>query len=747
MDTKTEHRWRFFRAGGFDQVRLDSAADLAALRSLDQKLWASLASPVVNLELDQRMLGYIDINNDGRIRSPEVLDAVDWTLRHLADPDALFRGEPLSLASFNDSEQGARLAKSAQRLLKLLGRSEQDAITVVDTDDMSVLFPPGEPNGDGLVPATLTDDSVLQEAIGDIITCMGAEIDRSGEAAVSEAGILGFFEQAQAVYEWHQRAPAATVQPFGESSDVAITAIDLLRDKVDDYFTRVELVAYDPRAAQIMNGDEAELTRLASLNLADTGEVAGLPLASLQHGDSLPLREGVNPAWQEAVSALREHAVQPILGDLDTLNRAQWRALVARSDDYFSWRDGRPDVAILETVPVERIVTLIEQDVQQQLLDLVARDREVAEAAEGLVDLDKLLRFKNGLLTLLRNFVSFRDFYSVDEKAVFQAGRLYIDGKSCDLVVEVKDIAAHSAVAANSNSFLLYCACTRVGQPVRGREAMNIVAAVTAGEGQALTVGRNGLFYDREGNDWDATVVKVVESAISVRQAFWSPYRRVATLVSEQVQKLAADRDSEMVSDTAGKMGSASAAPAEASAASKTFDIAKFAGIFAAIGLAIGALGAALAAIFSGLMSLFWWQWPLVFLGIIAAISGPAMLMAWFKLRRRSVGPILDANGWAVNTEARINIPFGTQLTQLAHLPEGSDRSLRDPYAQKRPVWPWVLLVLIVLAGAGWFAWDRGWGREGVASEEPVAEVSGPAEPSAEAPVTVSEESIEVVED
>ena len=29
------HKWRFFRAGGFDQVRLETAADLLALDQLD----------------------------------------------------------------------------------------------------------------------------------------------------------------------------------------------------------------------------------------------------------------------------------------------------------------------------------------------------------------------------------------------------------------------------------------------------------------------------------------------------------------------------------------------------------------------------------------------------------------------------------------------------------------------------------------------------------------------------------------
>ena len=43
---------------------------------------------------------------------------------------------------------------------------------------------------------------------------------------------------------------------------------------------------------------------------------------------------------------------------------------------------------------------------------------------------------------------------------------------------------------------------------------------------------------------------------------------------------------------------------------------------------------------------------------------------------------LLDANGWAVNSHAKINIPFGTSLTLLAVLPKGSKRSLSDPFAK-----------------------------------------------------------------
>src|SRR5690606_28386712 len=142
---------------------------------------------------------------------------------------------------------------------------------------------------------------------------------------------------------------------------------------------------------------------------------------------------------------------------------------------------------------------------------------------------------------------------------------------------------------------------------VRDRETLKIVAAVTAGEQGVPAVGRNGLFYDRDGIDCDATVDTVVQSAHGVRAAFASLDRRASKLVSDLTPDFAASRDDALVNNAAAQVGTSATAPAEASAASKTFDIAKFAGIFAAIGLAVGALGAALAAIFSGLMSLQWW--------------------------------------------------------------------------------------------------------------------------------------------
>jgi hypothetical protein len=100
------------------------------------------------------------------------------------------------------------------------------------------------------------------------------------------------------------------------------------------------------------------------------------------------------------------------------------------------------------------------------------------------------------------------------------------------------------------------------------------------------------------------------------------------------------------------------------------------------------------------------------------------MLLAWLKLRQRNLGPLLDANGWALNGRARVNVAFGAALTGLARLPKGARRSLDDPYADKQT--PWKLygtLAFLLVTAATWYAGklDR-WLPERVRSTEVLGE-------------------------
>ena len=86
--------------------------------------------------------------------------------------------------------------------------------------------------------------------------------------------------------------------------------------------------------------------------------------------------------------------------------------------------------------------------------------------------------------------------------------------------------------------------------------------------------------------------------------------------------------------------------------------------------------------------------------------------MAWMKLRRRNIAPLLNANGWAINAASKISIPFGETLTDIARFPK---LKLKDPYAKKGlPTWKkWVISLasLVVLLAGLWlvnlFAWAK----------------------------------------
>ncbi|MDD5176896.1 MAG: hypothetical protein PHQ05_10780 [Sterolibacterium sp.] len=607
-------RWRFFRAGGFNQVCLDSAAELLAIGDLDQKLWVALSCPIRGIEFDARTLEFIDSDDDGHVRAPELITAVEWAAARLTDPEVLAKrlsGIPLQTIRDND-EEGAQIAAAARLLATELGKGATDILTVE-------------------------------------------------EASAAQARHV-----ASAMAVW--QADGAEALPLGPATEAAYVALIAVADKIEDFFLRCRLAVYDARAGEALNTAEESFKALAAGQLqVDAEAIAQLPLAHVAAQAALPLAEGINPAWAKRIAMLHDTAIAPLLGNHTTLSETEWQSLKEKLAPYTAWLAAKPDPD---------------------------------STGAGMRELEKLARYVRDLLPFANNFVAFRDFYTHQGKASFQVGTLYIDGRSCELCVSVSDTNKHAVLATLSRICLLYCDC------LCGNEKMSIAAAVTAGDADQLMVGRNGVFYDRRGRDWDATITRIVDHPISLRQAFWSPYKRLARLVAEQLQKLAASKSKQMDDKLAQTAIESAKKPAGAPPpAPKDFDVAKFAGIFAAIGLAVGALGTALASVLSGLLSLHWWQVPLALIGLLLLVSGPAVVLAWFKLRSRNLGPILDANSWAINARACINIPFGTSLTQLAQLPVDAERSLTDPYAEKRGPWTFYagIVGVAVLLAFIWF--------------------------------------------
>lgn len=311
--------------------------------------------------------------------------------------------------------------------------------------------------------------------------------------------------------------------------------------------------------------------------------------------------------------------------------------------------------------------------------------------------LRKLLLLSRDFYRLLRNFVTFEDFYDKhqNDKAIFQAGTLIIDQRACTLCVRVSDIGKHNLQAGQSGMFLIYCDCEskKLGQK------MQIVAAMTIGDIRNLKVGKNALFYDNAGNDWDAVVTKIIDNPISISQAFWSPYRKLGDWISNLINKSASEKNDKAFAEATAKIEENAKKTPEENNKVQAFDIAKFAGIFAAFGMAIGYIGAFFTSLgkgFGDLAEKGWYMPILAIIGLMLVISGPAMIMAWIKLRKRNLTPLLNANGWAINADAVVSVMFGTTLTQQAQFPM---LQLVDPLAKKgMPAWKkWIIAVASVL--------------------------------------------------
>lgn len=463
--------------------------------------------------------------------------------------------------------------------------------------------------------------------------------------------------------------------PYGEGSDAAEAAVNAVRQKIADWFMRCKLVQFDEDAAGALDVQVEKIAAISAGNLNDSvGEISAYPLARPRKEGLLPLAEGLNPAWQAPMAAVV--AAVPELQGKDSVSEEEWNAVVAKVDAYTAWK------AAGETAMNEAIAT------------------KLGEHAAAIEPVERLLRYCRDYFRLLHNYVVFKDFYRRDDKflAVFQAGKLYIDQRCCDLCVKVTDMPRSTGTAGKSGIYLLYCHCVAKS----GGAQMDIVAALTDGEIGGLHEGKNAIFYDRAGNDWDATITKIVDNPISVRQAFWSPYRKFGNWVTDKITKSASEKESKQFDEMTTKADSAStnltAKPEDAAAEKKPaapFDIAKFAGIFAAIGLAFGAIGAALGML-GGFIVAKWYNVIILVAAVVLLISGPSMLLAWLKLRKRNLGPVLNANGWAINSDVKINTTFGKTLTSMAKYPKVV---AKDPFADKKmPWWQKCLIWLGVLA-------------------------------------------------
>ena len=485
------HEFKYFRAGRMNQLSLTCGEDIAALAEADRKLWAAISMPVKGVRFDERMLALMDTDHDGRIRTPEVLAAIDFLKAKNVDFNALFR---------RDEADEKALAENLARQADLAKLEPSDA-------------------------------------------------DKA------------------ALADWEAKGKTAEVAVAGDDTAAADAALAAVEPIIDAFFTPPE----------------------------------DMPLVTEEGDKILPLKEHLNPKYQEAILDFAAKCVKPVLGDLATLSRLDWKKVKGAFAAYRAWVGAKPVMN--------------------------------AGALDKLVEEERTLRYKLGLLEFLENYVNMKRLYDLEDQAVFQTGVLRIDAREMNLCFHVDSEGAHSALAEKSKCCVIYLKLSRPAD----KAERTVCAVVTAGTVGSLYAGRNGVFHDRDGKDWEAVVTKVVEAQVSLAEAFWAPWRKLGEGVAGLVKKFLGDKQA------------AAQASVAAGAQSTQAGGAAMASSVAAIGIGIGMMGAALASLLAAIKGMGAGQIFLSICAVIAVVSLPSVILTWFKLRQRDIGAILNASGWAIN--------------------------------------------------------------------------------------------------
>lgn len=700
------YKWRFFKTAHLVQASIEDGEALSNLKDLDQKIWTVLSMSVDGLVCDKRTLELLDTDNDGRIRAPELIAAVEWLKLRLKNLNIVFDKErsinTLPFDAINDTtDEGRELLDSLKKISSQNGNCEAKVATLSDVTSIGKVFAGTPFNGDGVVtPLSASDDSV-SEVVKAIMSTEGSVADRSGSDGINQEKIDSFFADASLYVSWcDSKTSDPSILFLGDATDEAYKLFIGVEEKINAFFTPPE----------------------------------DMPLVTDAPDPELPLTSNLHPLWLAKFTAFAKVVVAQIFhrDDISSITRGEWDEIKSKFAPYRKWIESKAGEKV-ESIGYEKLSAWLKNGAMKAAVDeLIVKDLAFSNSYDRLVDAERAIRYIDNLEEIVQNYVNQSRLYNPETESMFQTGTLYIDSRACSLCFHVANQAAHSALAVNSKCCILYVKLTRK----KSAETKDICAIVTAGKTAPLYVGRNGVFYDRDGNDWDAVVTKIVEAQVSLAEAFWAPWKKMGTLIGDQVKKFLSAKQTAATTQVSGVINGTTV-PAKAPSAAAEASNSALTGNIAMLSIGVGMLGAAFAGFVGIVAGMPFWKVLLGLLAIVLSVSLPSVILSWFKLRSRDLGVVLNAGGWAVNRPLYFGIKLAKLFTKSVKY-DSRARVARDPYASKAPIKILIALIVIgILAVGGYFLFAKCVGKpcENTCGKNTVAEKVC-SEKKADVPVT-----------
>jgi hypothetical protein len=707
---------RFRNYGGIHQLAVADHRDLAKIGQLDPALWAATSAPLADLHCDPVFLAALDPDGTRRIRVSQLVVARDWVFERLADRAGIAaRSDALVLGHVDASrEAGARLKAAAADVIKQLGLADAEKLSLADVRAFRANYRKMLANGDGVVPPEAASDPEVAQLVREIVAATGGAKDAGGSDGVGQTELDRFLDGARAWLAWRAREPREAA--WGADTAAAGGLVASLDEKIEEFFLRCDLLQVPHRVPDAQAaGGEAEAPPLPGHDPASIEKfLLQAPLAAPVTRGTVSAAAPINPAWREKFDALRRTVLDKALGPSKELDRAAWREVRARFDAFAAWQKEKP-AGGFDALGEPRLRAILDGGLPAKLTELIAADRAAAPHIELVGDVEKLILLQRGLVDLVNNFVNFSAIYSPGETALVEMGSLVIDGRRLDFCLKVLDHAAHKKLAAESLIYLVYA---HIQDKDGAAPVYEVVAPVTAGERGRFRIGKRGLFIDLEGREWDAQICDIVENPISLREAMFAPFRRVSQFVNRKIEDWAGtagagqekamvesvEKGAEEAHHAAHEALKSAGEPAPAAAPKPPGKRLDVNALILGGGIALAGISSVLAVIFGLFTTLKGW---LAIIGIVSGVLALSAFVGWLKLRRRDMGLILEASGWALNISMKLNRRIGRLFTFTPPLPEGSVKERRDLLKtdEDGAGWKTILLTLLVLAAFGAYWW------------------------------------------
>lgn len=643
--------------GKTPKAEIRNAGEIKSLIHIDEALWTSTWADIKYINFDKMFLRYLDADNDGLILCNEVKNAIKWLDSIFMNWEGIInRSDKLNRKFINNASiNGKKLNKILDDLYCKLDYKQDDNLTLKDIQTYKHITEQTPISEEGVILREAADDYLIKDMISDLIDSIGGAEHPSGESGINKSKLWEFTKEINDYIAWkgqlfdENKNLNEDILPLGHDTGRGFEIFKKVRDKIDQYFAKCNILIYDNRFYDnYFELSEKEM----NMDLNDKETVRQYLLDALiskpRTDGELVFSECSNIMYSEALSLLKEIVIDKIFKDKrENLTFNDWQYIKELFIPYDNWLSSKKGDRV-SNIDDDKLKSYLDPDIIDAIINIIDESTKTEELMDEIRLIEKLMLFQRWILDFINNFVSFPYLYDPGKRAIFEMGTLIMDGKRFNLSVRVNDINMHKNISQFSNFYIIYCSVHKKDQLL-----YNIAVPLTSWTNGNIYIGKPCMFKDVHNNEYEARIIDIIENPVSFIETMTHPFKKILQIINNKIDEFGRSSEEKLL-ETISSSDTYKTQKEEGSSIAEEQKKQSVLGVLAGGGIAFAAIGSSLAFITKTLSQLSLMTIIGSILGALLLFMLPIIITGIIKLRKRDLNPLLEASGWAINTKMRL---------------------------------------------------------------------------------------------